>query len=267
LTLKAKKSLGQHFLVDPLVIVRIIEALGPKPGETVLEIGPGEGVLTLPLVNSGADIVAVELDRRLAPRLADELSGRSNFRIFEADILAINPAAEGLARFALIGNLPYNITTPVMDWLLTYHESIDRAVLMMQKEVAQRVISPPGRRARSTISVLTSLYFDGQVVFEVPPDAFRPPPKVDSAVVLLRRHHRHFDVGDLKGFERFVRFCFANKRKSLLNNLNAAYPFPRADLEEIIVEVSGSAKIRAEQLELETFISLFHAIAGRKNNG
>jgi 16S rRNA (adenine1518-N6/adenine1519-N6)-dimethyltransferase len=259
----AKKSLGQHFLIDPEIISRIIAALDPKQGETVLEIGPGEGVLTLPLLRSGANIVAVELDCRLAPELSKLAPEKTNFKVFEADILRFDPKAIGLGSFALIGNLPYNISTPVMDWILTYHGVIDRAVLMMQKEVADRVTSPPGRRARSTISVLTSLYYDSEMVCDVPPEAFRPRPKVDSAVVRFVRHNRSYGIDNPERFEKFIRFCFRNKRKNLLNNLNSAYPIRRDELEKLIEELFTTRQIRAEQMELDQFITLYNAILSR----
>jgi 16S rRNA (adenine1518-N6/adenine1519-N6)-dimethyltransferase len=127
---------------------------------------------------------------------------------------------------------------------------------MMQKEVAERVSSPLGRRARSTISVLTSLYYDSEIICGVPPDSFRPPPKVNSAVVRFARHNREYEIDDFVRFEKFVRFCFASKRKNLLNNLNSAYPIARDELEKIITETCGSPKIRAEQLDLDTFVTL-----------
>jgi len=260
---RPKKSLGQHFLTDPLIIANIIEALEPKPGETILEIGPGEGIVTLPLINTGAEIVAVELDRRLAPELARNFEDKPNFRVIEADILSVDPHTLGLDAFTAVGNLPYNITTPVMDWLLTYHTAIDRAVFMMQKEVAERVSSPPGKRSRSTISVLTELYYDSRIVCTVPPESFSPPPKVDSAVVAFTRHGRTYDIDNLKRFEKFVRFCFAGKRKNLLNNLNSAYPIAREELAGIITDICGSDKIRAEQLELDIFITLAGAVFER----
>ncbi|MCK5125795.1 MAG: ribosomal RNA small subunit methyltransferase A [candidate division Zixibacteria bacterium] len=257
---RAKKSLGQHFLSDPIIVSEIISAVAPEKGETIMEIGPGEGVLTIPLVNSEANIFAIELDRRLAPRLAREFAARDNFTVLEADILAIDPKKLGLDNFAVVGNLPYNITTPIMDWLLSYHESIDRAVFMMQKEVGQRVTSPPGRKSYSTISVLTSLYYDSSVVCDVPPESFTPPPKVDSVVVKFIRHSRNYDIDNMNRFEKFVRFCFAGKRKNLTNNLNSAYPIPKDEIQEIIGEVTGNPKIRGEQLELQTFIDLSKAI-------
>jgi 16S rRNA (adenine1518-N6/adenine1519-N6)-dimethyltransferase len=257
---KAKKSLGQHFLTDPVVVSEIITALNPAPGETVVEIGSGQGVLTMPLVNSGADVVAVELDRILAPQLAEAFAGRANVRVIEADILSFDPAQLGLTRFALVGNLPYNITTPVMDWLLKYHDAVDRAVMMMQKEVAERVSSPPGKRARSTISVLTELYYSSEIICTVPSHAFRPPPKVDSAVVKFVRHSRVYPLSNMARFEKLVRNCFRSKRKSLLNNLDAAYPIKRAELEEIVVRSCGSSHIRAEQLDLDTFVALANTI-------
>lgn len=259
----AKKSLGQHFLIDPEVVSQIIGALDLRETDTVLEIGPGGGVLTLPLVKTGAQVVAVELDRRLAPRLAEALSQYTNCRILEADILQIDPRALNLDKIALVGNLPYNISTPVIDWILAHHEVIDRAVLMMQKEVGERVVSPPGKRARSTISLLVSLHYDGEIVCTVPPRAFRPVPKVDSAVVRFRRHGRDYGIADPARFEKFVRFCFAGKRKSLLNNLNSAYPLRKDDLEMIIVDLCGSPTIRAEQLELRTFIRLYDTLIPR----
>lgn len=254
--IRAKKSLGQHFLCDPEIVSHIIEALAPRPGETVLEIGPGQGVLTFPLVASGADIVAVELDRRLAPELAQALAAYPNFRVIEADILSVDPKTIGLQKFSLVGNLPYNITTPVMEWLLRNHEAIDRAVLMMQKEVAQRMASPSGKKARSSISVITSLYYDSDVTKLVPPSAFEPPPQVDSAIVRFVHHDRKYDIGDPLRFEKFVRSCFVGKRKSLLNNLNSMYPIRRGELEAMVVRLFDSATIRAEQLEPDDFVRL-----------
>ncbi len=260
---KPKKSLGQHFLTDPIIVSNIVDAVAPKKGETIVEIGPGEGVLTLPLVNTDANIFAVELDRRLAPRLLRKFGDRDNFKVMEADILAVDPHKFGLENFAVVGNLPYNITTPIMDWLLTYYKSIDRAVFMMQKEVGQRVTSPPGKKARSTISVLTSLFYDSSIVCDVPPKSFSPPPKVDSLVVKFVRHDRDYDIENHERFAKFVRFCFAGKRKSLANNLNSAYPIPKDEIEKIITDVTGNARIRGEQLELGTFIDLSKAIFAR----
>ncbi|MDD4050988.1 MAG: 16S rRNA (adenine(1518)-N(6)/adenine(1519)-N(6))-dimethyltransferase RsmA [candidate division Zixibacteria bacterium] len=261
--IRAKKSLGQHFLSDPIVASQIIEALTLRSGETVLEIGPGHGALTHPLVNTGANVVAVELDRVLAPELARTFEKQKNFRVVEADILTIDPAALGLDRFVLLGNLPYNITTPVIDWMLKYHPVIDRAVLMMQKEVAERIASPPGRRARSTISVITSLYYDCRTACDVPPRSFTPPPKVDSAVVLFTRHDRTYAIDNLPRFEKMVRLCFAGKRKSLLNNLNSAYPIQREELVEVVTRLFGSSTIRAEQMTLDDFIRLAGEIFSR----
>jgi len=260
---RPKKSLGQHFLIDPLVVSEIIEAVQPEPGKTILEIGPGEGILTLPLVNSGAEVVAVELDRRLAPNLESVFEDSPNFQVIEADILAVDPSQVGLENFTLVGNLPYNITTPVMDWLLKHHHSIDRAVLMMQKEVGQRISSPPGKKARSTISVLTSLFYDSRIVSDVPPESFRPVPRVDSVVVVFDRHGKSFDIDDFDRFEKFVRFCFAGKRKNLLNNLNVAYPLTRDELSQIITDICGDSRIRAEQMELTAFIDLSREIFAR----
>lgn len=260
--IRPKKSLGQHFLTDPLIISDIIDALDPKPGESILEIGPGEGVLTFPLVNSGADIIAIELDRRLAPKLEQEFKKRDNLKIFEADILAVDPEEFGLEKFALIGNLPYNITSPILSWILKYNKMITRAVLMMQKEVALRIVAQKGK-ARSSITVLISIYYDCSLECDVPPESFTPPPKVDSAVVRFNRHNRTYDVGDFDRFAKFVRFCFAGKRKTLLNNLNSAYPLTRDQLLAIIQNRCGERPVRAEQINLETFILLSKDIFNR----
>lgn len=259
---RPKKSLGQHFLTDPLIISDIIDALDPKPGESILEIGPGEGVLTIPLINSGANIIAIELDRRLAPMLQEEFKKRDNLKVFEADILAVDPAEFGLEKFALIGNLPYNITSPILGWLLKYNSLITRAVLMMQKEVATRIVATKGK-ARSSITVLISIFYDCKLECDVPPESFTPPPKVDSAVVRFDRHRRTYDIDDYARFEKFVRLCFAGKRKTLLNNLNSAYPLTRDEILEIIKNICGEGQIRAEQINLETFILLSKEIFAR----
>jgi 16S rRNA (adenine1518-N6/adenine1519-N6)-dimethyltransferase len=260
---RAKKSLGQHFLSDPGIVAQIIESLALRPGETVLEIGPGRGALTHPLVESGVSVVAIELDRIMAPELARTFAACLNFKVIEADILTVDPASLALDRFVLLGNLPYNITTPIIDWMLKYHDVIDRAVLMMQKEVAERVASPPGRKARSTISVITSLYYDCRTVCAVPPQSFTPAPNVDSTVVMFTRHDRRYPVDNLPRFEKMVRLCFAGKRKSLLNNLNSAYPIRREELGEMVIRLFGSGTIRAEQLTLDDFIRLAQEVFSR----
>jgi 16S rRNA (adenine1518-N6/adenine1519-N6)-dimethyltransferase len=259
---RPKKSLGQHFLVDQAIISQIIDALEPSAGMMVVEIGPGGGELTLPLVNSGATVVGIELDRRLAPELARQMEGRANFRMLEADILAVDPDEENLGRFRLVGNLPYNITTPVLEWLYRHQERIDRAVLMMQKEVAERAVGTRGK-ARSTLSVIASLYYDREIVCIVPPESYRPPPGVESAVVRFDRHGREYGLDNVPRFEKFVRACFKKKRKSLLNNLNSAYPLPRPELQELIESRFSSDTVRAEQLTLEQFIDLWKTIRPR----
>jgi len=258
----AKKRLGQNFLKSDSIIQRIIETLDIKPGDTVVEVGPGRGALTLPLSKTNARIIAVEFDRDMMGYLGKLLRGYDNVSIVNADFLTWEPADSDLNRFKLVGNLPFNLSSPVMEWTARHAESIDRAVFMVQKEVAERICSVPGGKDWSPLGIFTQLVYDARLAFEVGPENFSPPPKVMSAVIELTPRQ---DVTEAvtPEFETLVRASFRQRRKQLVNNL---VPDPVADgaaLREILAELNLPASIRAEELSISDFFKLTRRLTAR----
>jgi 16S rRNA (adenine1518-N6/adenine1519-N6)-dimethyltransferase len=219
------KRLGQHFLRDQRTIHRIIEALAPQADETVVEIGPGTGALTAALVERAGRVIAVEFDNKLAPFLSERFAGSPNFKLVMADALTTDFCAEILpARKArLVANLPYNISTAILQRLISQRACFTDMVLMLQREVVERVLAPPGTSDRGFISVLVEAYCETEKLFDVAPGAFRPPPKVWSSVMWLKfRPHIIADVADEELLWSTVSAGFAQKRKTILNNLRHA---------------------------------------------
>jgi 16S rRNA (adenine1518-N6/adenine1519-N6)-dimethyltransferase len=212
-----RKRFGQHFLTDPAVIDAIVRAIDPRPGEALLEIGPGLGALTVPLLECGATLTAIELDRDLAARLRS----RAGLTLIEADALKVDftalAAACGL-RLRVLGNLPYNISTPILFHLLEHVAAVRDQHFMLQKEVVARMAAAPGSKAYGRLSVMLQWRYDIEAVLDVPPAAFEPPPKVDSAVV------RMLPLADVHGVDaaslgELVGVAFSQRRKLLRHTL------------------------------------------------
>ena len=219
------KRLGQHFLTDRRVIQRIIEALEPRADETILEIGPGTGALTAELVERAGRVVAVEFDNKLEPVLRERFAGSSNFELVMSDALTTDfCAAIAPARIArLAANLPYNISTAILQRLIVQRLCLDEMVVMLQREVVERVLAPAGTTDRGYISVLVEAYCETEKLFDVGPGAFRPPPKVWSSVMRLKFRPRILvEVKDEELLWAAVSAGFAQKRKTILNNLRHA---------------------------------------------
>lgn len=221
---KAKRRLGQNFLVGSHFPQLIAASVAPQPGETILEIGPGQGALTGLLTESGARVVAVELDRELVPLLAGQFSRLDNFRLIEADALrvdfceAIAPAASA----RVVANLPYNISTPILQRLIQHRRCLREMTLMLQREVVERIVAPPGGKECGYLSVLVQFYCEAEKLFDIPPGAFRPVPKVISSVVRLKvRPQPAAEVNDEELFFELTKTLFAQRRKTILNNLRA----------------------------------------------
>jgi 16S rRNA (adenine1518-N6/adenine1519-N6)-dimethyltransferase len=216
------KRLGQHFLTDRRIIQRIVEALGPEDDETIIEIGPGTGALTAELVKVAGRVVAVEFDNKLEPVLRERFAEFSNFKLVMADALTTNFCAEirPASSARLAANLPYNISTAILQRLIAQRECLEEMVVMLQREVVERVLAPPGTTDRGFISVLVEAYCETQKLFDVAPSAFRPPPKVWSSVMRLKLRPRiAIDVKDEDLLWATVSAGFAQKRKTILNNL------------------------------------------------
>lgn len=264
--LRASKRLGQNFLVDAGVVRAIVDAADLSPADIVLEIGPGIGTLTQGLAESGARIVAVELDKKLPAVLAETLKGYDNVTVVPGDILKLDilrilnlGAGE---RFKVVANLPYYITTPILMALLEQHLPIERMVTMVQKEVAVRMTARPGSKDYGALSVAVQYHTDARIVMDVPPRAFMPAPEVTSAVIACRvRETPVVHPTDEKLFFRLVRAAFGQRRKTLLNALTGAgltKELCRAGL-----AAAGIAEsLRGEQLSLADFARLSDAVGG-----
>ncbi|HEX8335835.1 MAG TPA: 16S rRNA (adenine(1518)-N(6)/adenine(1519)-N(6))-dimethyltransferase RsmA [Pyrinomonadaceae bacterium] len=272
---RAKKRLGQNFLVDESYARRIVGALGPRPGETVLEIGPGRGALTSLLLESGARVVAVELDRELAPLLRERFGGREGFKLVEADALELDfcAAVEPATSARVVANLPYNISTAILQRLGEQRRCVPEMVLMLQHEVVERITAPPGSAERGYLTVLVEAFCDAEALFDVPPGAFRPVPKVWSTVARLRARRGPGEAaggGPDEGlFLRLVGAGFAQKRKTILNNLRSAPEELRALLElaggaQSVLEAAGvDPRRRAEALTLAEWVTLSESLTPR----
>ena len=254
------KRLGQHFLRDQRTIQRIIDALAPKPNETIIEIGPGAGALTSTLVERAGRVIAVEFDNKLTALLTERFAGLPNFKLVMADALTTDFCAEILpVRSArLVANLPYNISTAILQRLISQRECLEEMVLMLQREVVERVLAPAGTTDRGYISVLVEAYCETEKLFDVAPAAFRPPPKVWSSVMRLKiRPQVNADVADQNLLWETVSAGFAQKRKTIFNNLRQA----SGRLQEVLKRNGGASIVlckanvelqrRAETLTLE----------------
>jgi len=273
---RAKAKLGQNFLRDQAAIRKIVEALGDVGKTLVIEIGPGEGVITTPLRERAGRVVAIELDRILAAKLRLHFARVLNVEILEANVLNVdfngviqghlrgvtdrNPGAE-VRRAKLIGNLPYYITSDILLKLFDQHRHFSEFVIMVQKEVADRLAADPGSRDYGLLTVTTQLYCDVQSLFTLPPEAFAPPPKVHSTVLRLNVNPKCERLG-LKGkeaeFFTFLKLSFGQKRKTLANNLKAKYP----RIIEEMKRLSLRPDARAEALSLEEMAAIFNAASG-----
>lgn len=260
--LRADKKLGQNFLIDETVVRRIVEAAELTPEDTVLEVGPGIGTLTQGLAESGANVVAVELDKRLLPVLDVTLEGYDNVRIVNGDILQVD-IMEQVQKpdFKCCANLPYYITTPIIFAILEKRLPMERLVVMVQKEVAERMAAKPGSKDYGALSVAIQYFTEPEIAFIVPPSSFIPAPSVDSAVIVCKRRSTPpVEVCDENLFFRVVKAAFSLRRKMLSNSLkNMGIKGEQVNKWLELAGVNG--KRRAETLSLEDFAALTNTFA------
>ena len=220
--IRARKRFGQHFLHDPGVLGRIAAAIDPRPGERIVEIGPGRGALTLPLLERCGRVEVIEIDRDLVPVLRERAAGLGELVVHEADVLEVDFASlhGGGARLRVCGNLPYNISTPLLFHLLESRTVIADMHFMLQKEVVDRIVAPPGGKTYGRLTVMLAAACSSEALFRVGRGAFQPPPAVDSAVVRLVPHEVDpFPLPDPARFARVVAAAFSMRRKTLRNSL------------------------------------------------
>jgi len=268
---RRRPKLGQHFLADPRFRQRIVDALPLGHSELVVEIGAGRGAMTGLLVERAARVVAIELDAALAETLRRQFHGEARLEVLEADVLATDIGRLCRERHAeacfVFGNIPYYITSPILHHLFGFHASIHGMALLMQHEVAARLIARPGRREYGYLTVLARTFSSPRLLFHVPPGAFSPPPQVSSALVGFEMQSRpsgasdagelgprNWDASEVERFLRFLHACFAQKRKRLLNNLGRTYG--REAVEVQLDRVGLAVETRAEELEVEDFTEI-----------
>lgn len=250
----ARKRFGQHFLSDPAIIDAIVRAIDPRPGDAMVEIGPGLAALTQPLVERLGELTVIELDRDLAARLR----AHPQLRVVESDVLKVDfaqaPLAQPATKLRVVGNLPYNISTPILFHLLPFAGRVQDQHFMLQKEVIDRMVAAPSTSDYGRLSVMLQWRYAMENVLFVPPEAFDPPPKVDSAVVrMLPRDH--FEALDVDAFSQLVQAAFSQRRKLLRHSLGKW------------LDARGFAghfdvQRRAEEVPVGEYIALAQALQG-----
>lgn len=252
---KPRKRFGQNFLHDSFIIHRIVSAINPKPEDNVVEIGPGQGALTAPLLEKLDHLHVIELDRDLIPLLQDKFATQG-LKIHAADALKFNYSELMQdAPLRIVGNLPYNISTPLLFHLISYQEKIRDMHFMLQLEVVDRLAAKPGSKTYGRLSVITQYYCQVDKLFNVSPGAFNPPPKVMSAIVRLTPRVFSIQATNPELFALVVKTSFAQRRKTLRNNLKQILTTEQID------SLQQDLGLRPEQLNLEDYVLLSNVIA------
>ena len=260
--IKMSKELGQNFLIKRGIVDEIVHAAELTPGEPVLEVGPGIGTLTQGLAQSGADVTAIELDRRLLEVLDTTLASYDNVRIVHGDVLKLDvPTIMNHKPFKVVANLPYYITTPIIMSLLESKLPIERLVVMVQKEVALRMVAKPGTKDYGALSVAVQYYTEPDIVLDVPPKSFLPAPAVTSSVIrCVLRDKPPVDVIDEKLFFRVVKAGFAQRRKTFSNTMKTT-GLSKDRIEELLAKANIDGQRRGETFTLQEFADVANAWA------
>ena len=262
---RAKKSLGQNFLIDPNVQRKIVESLSPSPHDVVMEIGPGQGALTRHLAGRVGRLVLVELDDVLAARLAEEFAATPGVEVIHRDVLQVplEEVSPDPARLKVIGNIPYNITTPILFGLLERRPRPAEIVLMVQREVADRILAPPGSKTYGAMAVGVRAVAEVERVMNVGRTAFRPVPDVESSVIRVVPHDPpRIAPEDEEALRKLTRFAFGQRRKQFQRILRDAYGLTAEQVERVGAEVGMDLQARPESFAPERFIDLARALRG-----
>ena len=253
----AKKSLGQHFLHERGIVDKLVLAIDPRPGDRIVEIGPGQGALTFPLLARHGALTAIEFDRDLLQPLTAAAKAHGELTLINADVMNVDFTELAAGNpFRLVGNLPYNLSSPILFHALDHAAAVRDMHFMLQKEVVDRMAAGPGSKVYGRLSVMLQAYCTVTALFKVPPGAFRPPPKVDSAVVRLVPHpSERIGIEDPRRFAEIVRAAFGQRRKTLRNALGTVCTA------EQIVAAGIDPQRRAEQLEVADFVRLANLAA------
>jgi len=255
---QARKRFGQHFLTSSDTIEQIVAAISPQEGESIVEIGPGQAAITTPLAASATTLHAIEFDRDLIVKLKRQFQDRENVFVHEADALQFDFSTLG-DQLRVVGNLPYNISTPLLFHLLTYRDIVTDMHFMLQKEVVDRMSATPGNKSYGRLTIMLGCQLEVVPLFDVPPNAFTPPPKVMSSVVRMRPlPNTQFDIQDPQILEQVVKQAFSRRRKTLRNALQGHAD--EADMESAGLDPGK----RPEQIPVDGWIDLANLLASRK---
>lgn len=256
---RTRKRFGQHFLIDPAVINQIINAIAPRDGDTLVEIGPGQGAITIPLSRFSTTLHLIEFDRDLVPMLRDRFANSDHVVVHEADALQFDYSTLG-QRLRIVGNLPYNISTPLIFKLIDFRQHIFDLHFMMQKEVVDRMAAEPGSKKYGRLTVMLGSFMEVVPLFDVPGSAFQPPPKVTSAFVRMRpKPDDALLVDDPKTLSALVAQAFSQRRKTLRNALKGHVT--ENEMEAVSID-PGS---RAEQVPVDTWARLANLLSTVNN--
>lgn len=257
---QARKRFGQNFLQDDAVIDAIIAAISPAPDQHIVEIGPGRGALTAELLASGARLDVIELDRDLAPLLLQQFNDAPNLTLHNADALQFDylPLADDGKKLRVIGNLPYNITTPLLFHLLDQSAVIEDMCFMLQKEVVERICAAPGNKQYGRLTIMLQYQCAAEALFDVPPEAFDPAPKVDSAIIYLQPRSEPLG-GQVNGVQlnKLVTQAFSQRRKTIANTLKKQVTLDQ------LTAAGISPEQRPETVSIEQFVHLTRLVSGQ----
>ena len=250
-----KKRFSQVFLADKKIVRKIVDLLEITGDDTIFEIGSGRGTLTELIAKTGAKLFSFEIDRDLIDNLEKKFKTFEDVSIINRDFLETEPGDYLDGKFKLIGNIPYDITSPLLDWMIQYQELISLAVITTQKELAQRISSEPGSKNWAPISIFCQCAFDVRSVIDIPPKAFYPPPKIFSSTLVFRPGEK-YQINDKAFFEKIIRQSFLHRRKQLVNNLSQLPEIDKNRLIDILTELNLEKNCRAEQINIESFFRL-----------
>ena len=242
---KPRKRFGQNFLVDQQIINQIVSTISPKKNDHIIEIGPGKGALTFPLIDYLESIHVIEIDRDLIALL--QKKNNIKITIHESDALVFN-FDQFKQKVRIVGNLPYNISSPLLFHLLNYRDNIIDMTFMLQKEVVDRIVAPPGSKVYGRISVILQTFFDTELMFVVPKESFDPQPKIESAILYLKTKKQSL-IQNSKPLEEIVKIAFSQRRKTLKNCLKSVLNQSQTDID---------LSQRAEMLSVENFVTLMN---------
>jgi 16S rRNA (adenine1518-N6/adenine1519-N6)-dimethyltransferase len=255
------KSLGQHFLIDKNHLAKIVSAAAIQPGETILEIGPGAGVMTRLLSAAAKQVYTIELDHRMISVLDETLADLDNVTVVQGDALSVDwgIAFSNDSVTRLVANIPYQITSPLLIRILESNPPFEHATVLVQKEVAERVVAPAGSKVYGALSCVAQFMCDCHISSVVPRGVFYPPPKVDSAVLNLHPHNKFNDIS-IDEFTRITRAAFNQRRKTLRNSLTSGLGWSDDNLYSVLDKTSVSSDARPEQVTVEQFYDIARAV-------